>query len=86
MSVSKSAAGIPPSRQSRTTRPRIELAFLEATVVYVDGRVRVEHDERNDARGRKQMDQWCWRRNESAAVSYIAVEQTSRRAGYEGSR
>jgi hypothetical protein len=54
--------------------------------VYEDGRVAVEHDERNDARGRKQMGAWCWTRNESGKVSYIAVEVTSRRAGYEGSR
>jgi hypothetical protein len=81
ISVSKNGAGIPPTRRSRQT-----IGFLEATVVTTDGRVQVEHDERNDARGRKQMDKWCWERNESPRVAYIAVEVTSRRAGYSGGK
>lgn len=70
--------GIP--RSSRPAPAR----FLEATVVLVDGRSAVEHDERNDDAGRKAMDAWCWARNASAKVDYIAVEPTSRRAGYAG--
>lgn len=77
VTISKTAAGIPPMRKSRQT-----IGYLEATVVTTDGQVRVEHDERNDERGRKAMDAWCWKRNESARVSYIAVEVTDRRAGY----
>lgn len=80
VTISKTAAGMPPTRRSSQS-----IGFLEATVVYDDGRPsRVEHDERNDAAGRKAMDRWCWERNESASVSYIAVEPTSRRAGYKG--
>lgn len=78
ITISKTADGIPPRRPSSAS-----IGFLEATVVYTDGRPsRVEHDERNDAAGRKAMDRWCWERNESPKVSYIAVEITSRRAGY----
>jgi hypothetical protein len=54
--------------------------FLEASVTYTDGRSVVEHDERNDARGRKQMDAWCWEKFISPRVSSIAVEITDRRA------
>lgn len=55
-------------------------------MVTTDGHSAVEHDERNDARGRKQMDAWCWKRNESANVAYIAVEVTNRHAGYGRTR
>lgn len=79
--ISKNGAGIPPTRRSRQT-----IGFLEATVVTTDGHSAVEHDERNDARGRKQMDAWCWKRNESANVAYIAVEVTNRHAGYGRTR
>lgn len=77
ITISRNADGIPPTRPSSAS-----IGFLEATVVQVNGRVAVEHDERNDAAGRKAMDRWCWERNESPKVSYIAVEVTSRRAGY----
>ena len=58
--------------------------FLEASVTYTDGHSAVEHDERNDARGRKAMDRWCWEKMYSPRVSDIAVEITDRRAGYSG--
>jgi hypothetical protein len=58
--------------------------YLEASVTYTDGHSAVEHDERNDARGRKQMDAWCWEKFSSPRVSSIAVEITDRRAGYGG--
>lgn len=72
---------MPPTRRSRQT-----IGFLEATVITTDGKVRVEHDERNDALGRKLMDAWCWKRNESGKVLQIAVEVTDRRAGYRGGK
>ena len=81
VSISKTTEGMPPVRRSRQS-----IGFLEATVVTVDGKVRVEHDERNDAAGRKAMDRWCWERNESPKVSYIAVEVADRRAGYRGGK
>lgn len=81
ITISRNGAGIPPTRPSRQP-----IGFLEATVTYTDGRSAIEHDERNDARGRKAMDAWCWQRNESARVDYIAVAITSRRAGYRGGR
>lgn len=58
--------------------------FLEASVTYTDGHSAVEHDERNDARGRKAMDAWCFSKMYSPRVSNIAVEITDRRAGYGG--
>jgi hypothetical protein len=79
ITASKNGAGMPPTRRSRQS-----IGFLEATVITTDGQVRVEHDERNDALGRKLMDAWCWKRNESAKVLQIAVEVTDRRAGYKG--
>jgi hypothetical protein len=59
-----------------------ERRFLEASVMYWDGRCAVEHTERNDELGRKAMDAWCWDRNRASTVCYIAVEYTSRVAGY----
>ena len=79
VTISKNGAGMPPRRASVQ-----RIGYLEATVITVDGKVRVEHDERNDALGRKLMDAWCWERNRSANVLQIAVEHTDRRAGYKG--
>lgn len=81
MKVERAGRGLPAIPRARRAA---EAKFLEATVVMWDGRTAVEHDERNDQLGRKLMDAWCWKRNESAAVCYIAVEATARRAGYTG--
>lgn len=80
LTVQPAGRGLPGIPRARKVQPVNR--YLEATVVYEDGRVQVEHDERNDERGRKAMDAWCWERNRSGKVSYIAVEPTSRRAGY----
>lgn len=83
ITVSRTTAGLPPQRRSKQApAPR----HLEAAVHYIDGRCAVEHVERNDAVGRREMDRWAGEALQRGTVDYVSVRPVDRVAGYERSR
>lgn len=60
------------------------MAWLELSVNYMDGTSRVERTERDDARGRRSMDEAAWVRLSWPAVESITVERIERRANARG--
>lgn len=93
VTISKNAAGLPPTTPSRTGVERSKPAnadrlwYLEATVVLLDGTFGIERVEKNSIKGRHVMDIWAMSRVQHNAVDYIKVEPVhepthDRAAGY----
>jgi hypothetical protein len=73
ITVSKSGAGIPPTRRSKQAAKPERNWYIEGHVILRDGTDQIERVERNNARGREVMHKWAMKRLPHHAVEGIEV-------------